>query len=86
MLDGNLPRDLLRRLVARLRVLLAERAPESCIPPALRTGTAGRKAAAVGAATLPLHSNYGLNHGFRHGPSPSAPRERPSAVAAHAHR
>lgn len=81
VVDGNLPRELLRRLVARLRVLLIERAPESCVPPVLRVGTAGRKAAAVGAATLPLHSNYGL----RHDALPAARRTH-AAVGHHAHR
>ncbi len=59
VVDGNLPRPLIERLVARLRTLLAEHVPEARQPPALRIGTIGRDAAAVGAATLPLHGNYG---------------------------
>jgi hypothetical protein len=40
-------------------VLLAAAAPEAREPPALLDGTGGRDAAAVGAAILPLHLNYG---------------------------
>ncbi len=59
VLDGNLPRDLLDRLVERLTALLAAAAPEGLHPPALRAGTIGPNAAALGAAILPLHLNYG---------------------------
>ncbi len=59
VVDGNLPRALVERLVARLRVLLERNAPEARDPPVLRLGTAGRDAAAIGAALLPLHSSYG---------------------------
>ena len=41
VLDGNLPPPVLQRLLARLRALLAERAPEARTPPALRLGTVG---------------------------------------------
>lgn len=59
VVDGNLPRSLVERLVDRLRVLLAANAPEARSPPVLLLGTAGRDAAAIGAALLPLHSAYG---------------------------
>lgn len=59
VVDGNLPRTLTERLVERLRVLLAANAPEARNPPTLLLGTAGRDAAAIGAALLPLHSSYG---------------------------
>ncbi|GAA0569521.1 ROK family protein [Craurococcus roseus] len=59
VVDGNLPRSLVERLVERLRVLLAANAPEARRPPTLLLGTAGRDAAAIGAALLPLHSSYG---------------------------
>jgi predicted NBD/HSP70 family sugar kinase len=58
IIDGNLPRSLIEWLVERLGVLLAEAAPESRLPPALRVGMIGRDAAATGAAILPLHSNF----------------------------
>ncbi len=68
VVDGNLPPPLVRRLVDRLRELLAANAPEARQPPALRPGTVGRNAAAVGAALLPLHSAYGAGREglFRH--------------------
>jgi predicted NBD/HSP70 family sugar kinase len=58
VVDGNLPRNLIERLTERLRHLLADAAPESRPPPALRIGTIGRNAAAIGAGILPLHSNF----------------------------
>lgn len=58
VVDGNLPRALVERLVGRLRALLEANAPEARAPPVLRLGTAGRDAAALGAALLPLHSSY----------------------------
>jgi predicted NBD/HSP70 family sugar kinase len=58
VIDGNLPRTLIERLTERLRHLLADAAPESRPPPALRAGTIGRNAAAIGAGILPLHSNF----------------------------
>jgi predicted NBD/HSP70 family sugar kinase len=58
VIDGNLPRTLIERLTERLRHLLADAAPESRPPPSLRVGTIGRNAAAIGAAILPLHSNF----------------------------
>lgn len=61
VVDGNLPRPVIARLVDRLRTKLAERAPEARPPPSLRLGTAGRQAPALGAATLPLHSDYGAD-------------------------
>lgn len=61
VIDGNLPRPLIDRLVDRLRVLLAAYAPEARTPPELRIGTIGRNAAAIGAATLPLHCSFGAD-------------------------
>lgn len=59
VIDGNLPRELVDRLVKRLRTLLVLGAPEARPPPLLRVGTIGPNAAALGAATLPLHVSYG---------------------------
>ena len=62
VIDGNLPRSLIEWLVARLRTLLAESVPEARKPPNLRVGSIGSEAAAIGAAILPLHSNFGPDH------------------------
>lgn len=59
VVDGNLPRPLIGEMVERLRALLAAAVPEAREPPALRVGLAGRNAAALGAAILPLHHSYG---------------------------
>lgn len=59
IIDGNFARDLLTELIDRVRRALARAAPEAREPPALRLGTMGPNAAARGAATLPLHLNYG---------------------------
>jgi predicted NBD/HSP70 family sugar kinase len=59
VIDGNLPRNLIEWLVSRLRVLIAENVPEAREPPSLLVGSIGPNAAALGAAILPLHSNYG---------------------------
>ena len=59
VIDGNLPRELIDRLVRLLTTLLASACVEVLRPPALRAGTIGPKAAALGAAILPLHLNYG---------------------------
>jgi hypothetical protein len=59
VVDGDLPRALVERLAGRVAVLLAEASPEARDPPALRVGTAGRDAPAMGAAILPLHLSYG---------------------------
>jgi hypothetical protein len=48
-------------LVARLTVALAEATPEARDAPELRMGTIGRRAAAIGAAILPLHLNFSPN-------------------------
>lgn len=59
VISGDLPQPLVEWLVARLRDLLAAAVPQAREPPALRVGTVGRNAAAIGAAILPLHSNFG---------------------------
>ncbi len=59
VIDGNLPRTLVEWLVARLRTLLEAAAPEARRAPALRLGTVGQNAAAIGAAILPLHAYFG---------------------------
>ncbi len=59
VLDGDLPRPVLLSLVERLGRLLKAAAPEAREPPPLCLGRIGRQAAAIGAAILPLHLNYG---------------------------
>jgi predicted NBD/HSP70 family sugar kinase len=59
VIDGNLPRPLIEQLVERLRALLVIHVPEARMPPDLKVGMIGRNAAAIGAATLPLHCSYG---------------------------
>ncbi len=58
VLNGDLPPELIGKLLHRLTDLLAEAAPEARRPPVLRCGTVGRNAAALGAAILPFHFNY----------------------------
>ena len=62
VVDGDLPRPLVERLVARLAEDLAAAAPESRSAPSLLMGTVGQGAAATGAALLPLHLNYSPSH------------------------
>lgn len=59
VVDGDLPPSLVERIVAALAGPLAAATPEAREPPALRIGTKGRDAPAMGAAILPLHLNYG---------------------------
>ncbi len=59
VIDGNLPRGIVEALVHRLRTLLTRSVPEARQPPKLLLGTIGPNAAALGAATLPLHVSYG---------------------------
>jgi predicted NBD/HSP70 family sugar kinase len=63
VLDGDLPRPVIATLVARLADALAAAAPEARSAPELRMGTVGRRAAATGAAILPLHLNFSPNRG-----------------------
>lgn len=58
VIDGDLPQAIVDRLIAKLRASLEAAAPEERDAPALRRGLAGRTAAAIGAAILPLHLNY----------------------------
>lgn len=62
IIDGDLPRPLVVRLVERLTTLLEQDAPESRLPPKLLIGTLGPGGAALGAALLPLHLNYSPTH------------------------
>ncbi len=59
VLDGDLERPLIERIVAGLAARLAEGAPESRPAPDVRIGSFGLDAAALGAATLPFHTIYG---------------------------
>jgi predicted NBD/HSP70 family sugar kinase len=59
VIDGNLARPLIERLVAPLRALLITHVPEAREPTELKVGTIGRNAAVIGAATLPLYCSYG---------------------------
>jgi predicted NBD/HSP70 family sugar kinase len=63
VLDGDLPGSVIEHLVERLAAALAAAAPEARSAPELRVGTVGRRAAAIGAAILPLHLNFSPNSG-----------------------
>ena len=61
VLDGDLPKTIIEALIARLSVALAAATPEAREVPQVRMGTIGRRAAAIGAAILPLHLNFSPN-------------------------
>ena len=61
VLDGDLPKAVIEELIARLTAALAAATPEARDVPELRMGTIGRRAAAIGAAILPLHLNFSPN-------------------------
>ena len=61
VLDGDLPKAVIEDLIARLIAALAAATPEARDVPELRMGTIGRRAAAIGAAILPLHLNFSPN-------------------------
>lgn len=58
VLDGDLPRPVLESLVERLRRLTLAATPEGRAMLPIGLGQVGRRAAAIGAAILPLHVNY----------------------------
>ena len=58
ILDGNLPRVLIEALLERLTPLLRNADSQAPPPVALRLGSIGNQAAALGAAFLPLHSRH----------------------------
>ncbi len=58
ILDGNLPRVLIEALLERLAPLLRSAGPQAPPPVALRLGSIGSQAAALGSAFLPLHSRH----------------------------
>ena len=59
VIDGNLPRRLIDWLVPGCARPAAAGVPEARRRPRCGSGTIGPNAAALGAAILPLHSNYG---------------------------
>ena len=61
VLDGDLPKAVIEDLITRLIAALAAATPEARDAPELRLGTIGRRAAAIGAAILPLHLNFSPN-------------------------
>jgi predicted NBD/HSP70 family sugar kinase len=61
VLDGDLPKTIIEDLIARLRAALAAATPEAREVPEVCMGTIGRRAAAIGAAILPLHLNFSPN-------------------------
>ncbi|MCB1883137.1 MAG: ROK family protein [Geminicoccaceae bacterium] len=69
VVDGDLPRPALARLIEALGEALALASPEAREPPPIVQGTLGRDAGALGAAILPLHLN------FRPGAAPLAAAE-----------
>jgi hypothetical protein len=61
VLDGDLPKAVIEDLISPLTAALAAATPEARDVPEVRMGTIGRRAAAIGAAILPLHLNYSPN-------------------------
>ena len=76
VLDGDLPGSVIEHLVERLAAALAAATPEARSAPELRVGTVGRRAAAIGAAILPLHLNFSPNSGVLVGYRDGVTRER----------
>lgn len=69
ILDGSLPPEALDAIAARLGETLSRDAPPDFFAPPIRTGRLGARAAAIGAALLPLHAQYSpdLASLFKHG-------------------
>jgi predicted NBD/HSP70 family sugar kinase len=61
VLDGDLPKAVIEDLISRLTTALATATPEAREVLEVRMGTIGRRAAAIGAAILPLHLNFSPN-------------------------
>lgn len=59
VIDSDLPPAWIDRLLAQLAPRLAARVAEARSPPALRRGSFGAMAGAIGAATLPLFVHFG---------------------------
>jgi predicted NBD/HSP70 family sugar kinase len=59
VVDGDLPNEIIDDLLGALARRLVEDAPEARVAPKLSRGRVGRLAAAIGAAILPLHLNFG---------------------------
>jgi predicted NBD/HSP70 family sugar kinase len=58
VIDGVLSRDLLSRLIAHLEEALDEHCWEGVTRPAVRPGTIGADARALGGALLPLYAQF----------------------------
>jgi predicted NBD/HSP70 family sugar kinase len=69
---GDLPREHLEPLVARLSERCAASVAESRRPPEIRVGAVGRDAGAVGAASLPVHVSYSPMRELLTGDAPDA--------------
>lgn len=61
VVDGRMPARIRQRLVARTEAALAREDSRGVTLPALREGTIGPKARAIGAAALPIFSQFFLN-------------------------
>lgn len=61
IIDSDLPTVLIDDLIMATVSQLGDASPESREPPSLRHGSIGAEAAAVGAAIIPLHLNFGPN-------------------------
>ncbi len=72
VVDGALPAGTLDRLIRDLRVALLAASPEARPPPEIVRGTVGRRAAALGAAILPMHLHFRPGTGPIVGPADAA--------------
>ncbi len=82
VIDSDLPRAWVDRLIARLAPRLAASVAEARTPPALLRGSFGAMAGAIGAATLPLLLNFGPGAGSLQARGPSGGQGQGSSSGA----
>lgn len=61
LIDGAFPDDVREELVSRVRRYVITQDTRGLIPPRIESGSIGRKARAIGAATRPINSQFMLN-------------------------